>query len=348
MWEAYEETVSDFAGLNDAILRMSKAAKKSGRRVAWRGQADSLWGLQSKLHRDLLSLGAKVDEDSIANKEKELLKGLREWGLHARAPSGRLSVLYQLAMLQHFGSPTRLIDISFNANIAAFFATETHDNLDGRIFAIDIKDRLIGDSPIFRKWEDALDTPWSGSFIEQEFKSLPDEDQDQDQDDVITLKKFKKLWKMEWTGNYFAWKPPSLDNRISAQNGGFIFGGLVGAQTTSGLLDPTKQIQNPTRFQIQNPYRESPADSPFKGKKDGPYLPISDTRDLTSLAIKPQKFPQGTSTRANTVSAVYTIRIEAKAKKDIKEMLRYTYGIEHATIYPDFGGYAEFVRNSKI
>lgn len=159
MWETYEATVSDFAGLNDAILRMSIAAKNGKRRVAWRGQADSRWGLQSKLHRELLSLRAKVGEDSIAKKEKELLKGLREWGLHTRAPSGRLSVLYQLAMLQHFGTPTRLIDISFNANVAAFFATETHDELDGRIFAIDINDRMIGDSPIFRKWEDSLDTP---------------------------------------------------------------------------------------------------------------------------------------------------------------------------------------------
>src|SRR5207247_327818 len=82
---------------------------------------------------------------------------------------GRLSVLSQLAVLQHYGTPTRIIDVTFNPLIGLWFAVEQqwgddgaprNENVDGRLFAIDVSDRLINEDEEKRKWEDDPRRPW--------------------------------------------------------------------------------------------------------------------------------------------------------------------------------------------
>jgi FRG domain len=83
------------------------------------------------------------DEGKLAAEEEKLLKFAHQWGLH-NGSRGRLSILEQLATLQHFGAPTRLIDVSLNAYIGLWFATEekwvngelAYEDSDGRLFAI--------------------------------------------------------------------------------------------------------------------------------------------------------------------------------------------------------------------
>jgi hypothetical protein len=63
---------------------------------------------------------------------------------------GRLSVMAQLALLQHYGAPTRLIDVTFNPWIGLWFAVEQKwkDGLpqpdkDVRLIAIDVTRKIV-------------------------------------------------------------------------------------------------------------------------------------------------------------------------------------------------------------
>ena len=329
-WKNYESVASSYEDLNEQIKTISNAANAGNRIIAWRGQVNSSWPLTSKLYREFIkSRHGRITESEFSILEQKILIELRQWGLHSPRLGGRLSVLSQLAMLQHFGSPTRLIDISFNALVGAFFATEQsteNDSSDGRLFAIDITDRLINENRQLRDWEDSLDTPWSESFRKASYLEYHDSPEK-----GLSQGDFINGCKNEWSSHYYAWKPPALDSRIAAQNGGFIFGGIVGARLGEGFIDNSKDIKTGS-FQLANP------EHPEAGEK---WIPVDEVRKITCLAIKPQKIPAG-AVRSNTRNAVYSIRIGSGAKRNIQDMLRRIFGYAHATIYPDYPGFAAF------
>jgi hypothetical protein len=326
-WQGYELVVRNYDELHDSIAALSSFAQTAKRNIAWRGQSNADWALTSKLYRELAVKALRYKTESeLAKIEKSILIKLREWGLHSQKNTGRLSVLSQLAMLQHYGAPTRLIDISFNAMVAAFFATEqsgSDDDVDARLFAIDITDRIINESKYLREWEDTLDTPWSDSFRREKFRSLP-ENSWLDSKDAPKDEETYRLWcNYEWTTRYYAWKPPSLDPRISAQNGGFLLGGVVGTSAMEGVLSRDATVSRGA-FQVIRPGVSDQGASS--------HLFIEELRSLTSIAVKPQKFPRG-SIRSNTRNAIYSIRITGDAKSQIQRSLKTIYGYSHSTIY---------------
>lgn len=335
-WKEYESYVRDYDELHARISELSEFAQSAKRTIAWRGQVNANWPLNSKLYRTLSDKAPRYrTESELASIEKSILIKLREWGLHSQKGTGRLSVLSQLAMLQHYGTPTRLIDVSFNALVAAFFATEQsdkEDNYDARLFAIDITDRVINENKYLRDWEDTLDTPWSESFRKQKFSSIPKESWPSPSEAPIDEQTYSRWCNFEWTTHYYAWKPPSLDARISAQNGGFLLGGVVGTALMEGVLDRGKPI-NRSAFQVSRPQS--------LGDRSSSNLLIEELRSLTSIAAKPQKFPV-TTIRSNTRNAVYSIRISKSAKPQIQKTLKRIFGYSHATIYPDFSGFSSF------
>jgi hypothetical protein len=110
-------------------------------------------------------------------------------------------------MMQHFGAPTRLIDVSFNPLIAAWFAVQQDDQndcRDGRLFAVDVTNRRISEDDVLRPWADLRSRPWK-------FKEVEDD---------------APMTRKTWTTNVYAWKPPGFFGRISKQNGGFLLGGV--------------------------------------------------------------------------------------------------------------------------
>ncbi|NEY92013.1 FRG domain-containing protein [Tabrizicola oligotrophica] len=328
-WSSYEVVVESYKDLHDSVLVLSEAASKARRTLVWRGQQNSNWALYSKLYRNYVVGASTITENAFSQSEKKILTDLRRWGLHSQRGIGRLSVLSQLAMLQHFGSPTRLIDITFNALVGAFFATEqngTQDSADARLFAIDVTGRLINENKFLRSWEDSLDTPWSDSFIERQLVAVKRSHADRFSE--MNIDDFKRDWLHEWSSNFYAWRPPALDARIASQNGGFIFGGVVGSSLREGILDPNQNLRR-GGFQLVDPVD--------KLKR----IAIDDTRSLTCLAVQPKPFPVS-SIRDNAKDSVYSIRIASKAKREIREKLRQVFGYTHATIYPDFPGFSLF------
>jgi hypothetical protein len=298
-WEPFEIVINNYADLVKAIEGVLDLAKKDNRQFVWRGQVNADWALHSSLYRRLkLTTGLNPKEPTISEKEGEILARLHRWGLHNTPGRGRLSVLNQLAMLQHFGAPTRLIDISFNAWVGVFFAveekwsnaTKVEENSDARIFAIDVTNRIINEDVDKRSWEDAYTRPWTDKAI---------------------------IEPLEWTTGIYAWKPTSLDSRIFAQNGGFIFGGV-----------PSSTGPNRTRFQF-------PKSPDFK---DG-WWSIDEGRSACCVASRAHSF--GARKGQLPKDALYTFRISAAAKADIRKRLELMFGYKHSTIYPDYTGFSE-------
>lgn len=298
-WAPFETRIDAIEDLERAINEILIISKE-GRQFAWRGQVNSDWPLHSSLYRRLKLTKDKVlPEKDIFESEGEILKRLHRWGLHNISGRGRLSVLNQLALLQHYGAPTRLIDISFNAWVGVFFAVEEkwsngqlcQEEADGRLFAIDVTDRIINENNKYRRWEDELNRPWGDKT---------------------------KIDQNSWSTTAFAWKPASLDSRIFAQNGGFLFGGVPSSSAPNG-----KTLQFP------------------KGPKneDGNWS-IDEVRSACSIAARQHKFD---SVRGATPkNPMYTFRIRAELKKEIRNRLELMYGFKHSTIYPDYTGFSEF------
>jgi hypothetical protein len=58
---------------------------------------------------------------------------------------------------------------------------------------------------------------------------------------------------------------------------------------------------------------------------------------FASLAIRPIRLDTPSDDRT-----LYTIRIPYQARKDIRERLERVYGINHASMYPDYQSFADY------
>jgi hypothetical protein len=223
----WEEVITSFGAINSIITNIFERRIAEGRRFAWRGVVDASWPLHSSLYRKLLWTRGGLpapNESVLFNVEGDLLRRVHRWGLH-NGERGRLSILEQLATLQHFGSPTRLIDVTMNAYVGLWFAVQEKwretvdrsDEADGRLFAVDITDRLINEHDEYRAWEDKRSRPW------------------------------RDLDGEEWLGKTWAWLPPAFEARIASQHGAFIFGGVP--RTNIGVIWP-KEPGQPGRWPI--------------------------------------------------------------------------------------------------
>lgn len=188
-WVSYEaeDPIQDLPRL----LGFVESVSSHSERVVWRGVADHRWPLHSRLYRKALALATvPPTERELQKAEAKVLDAARAWGLD-RVPSG-LSGLELLAKLQHTGSPTRLIDVTHNPLVAAWFACDPGTALeDGRLFAIDYSGLDLIDFG-------SIEVPWlkEGHPLRDEF----------DKDSV------------------WVWTPPPVDPRMAAQSGAFLVG----------------------------------------------------------------------------------------------------------------------------
>jgi FRG domain len=194
-WRSYEKIVSSLPAFNEAVSKISAYERATGSKFVWRGVANAGHPLYSSIVRAYLNRdGVVPSEKQLRKFEREVLDEAREWNLDWHREGGRLTGLELLAAMQHHGIPTRLLDFSFNPLFALSFATEKHDELAGRIFAIDISDRLVD-----RASAEQSDPWW---------------------------------WKLsdhaatDWTARSSIWRPPPFEARIVRQAGCFLVGGI--------------------------------------------------------------------------------------------------------------------------
>ncbi|MFC6706853.1 FRG domain-containing protein [Flexivirga alba] len=171
------------------------ALLEQSRTYAWRGQNDASWDLSSSLYRQLAQPGMNVTENVMRVRELQILEEARRWGL-GRDLGPSATDMHMLAVLQHHGVPTRLIDVTSNPMTALWFAVEEHKpdkgvvrRSAGVLFAIDVTK-----TPWYETFQHAggqtvaqLENPLAGSYklaldksrVDREmfraFPALPDE-----------------------------------------------------------------------------------------------------------------------------------------------------------------------------
>ena len=179
----------------DALEKIGAIQSRAGdqRTLTWRGVTNAKYPLHSSLFREILKrTNSNPEEADLVNFETEVLKKARKYWRF-----DNLSALETMAHIQHFGGPTRLLDVSFNPLVALWFAVEEkhneEDDEDGRLIIFDVTGRDIN-----------LDSKW-GSY------ELP----------------WEKLNSPSWRKELpHVWRPPSYNERIPAQNSAFLLGGI--------------------------------------------------------------------------------------------------------------------------
>lgn len=103
---------------------------------AFRGISQCNYRLESKLERELKG---RIDVDR-QTAEDYLLSQFKRAAHHFAEPSmvpGKDDKLEWLALMQHYGAPTRLLDFTRSPYVACFFALKNADTNDCAIWAID-------------------------------------------------------------------------------------------------------------------------------------------------------------------------------------------------------------------
>ncbi|WP_281397736.1 FRG domain-containing protein [Nocardiopsis composta] len=276
-----------------ALSEIESVLKRTGQRraVGWRGQVDARWSLHSGLYRRLLDARSAVQpapkEDDLLRAEEKIAHFVRgEWRFD------QMPYLELLANLQHFRGPTRMLDVSLSPLVALWFAVEEQhgelDSADGRIFAFDVTNRRV---QLNEKWN-TYDIPWRESGRNTRWcRDLP-----------------------------LLWRPPSYNERIPAQQSGFLLAGVP-------------KVYGGGNAQ----YRKAPGTS-------GELWRIDEVRRATSLPTK-MVDRSGKALQQGTEPTL-TIRIAAEAKAGIRRRLERDYGYNPATMYPDLFGMAAEVRRA--
>jgi hypothetical protein len=192
----FEIEINSFSDLCTALLQVPAIPADQSPRFLWRGVSDASWGLHSSLYRYATRRPAArlPIEEKIQELVEELIsKKARWWGLQGTGHH-RLSGLELLATLQHFGSPTRLLDGSMNAHTALWFAVEKADHVDGRLFLFDVSGRNLELNARSEDWELRDGFPW---------QHLP---------------------ATKWMNSIWVWTPRPFEPRIAAQQAAFIIG----------------------------------------------------------------------------------------------------------------------------
>jgi hypothetical protein len=115
------------------------ATRPTGQSFVWRGQPNAAWSLQPRLHRHLRQTMRNATFADVLREERTILKEVGQ--LDAPELPDSKSRLTKLAILQHHGVPTRLIDVTRDPLVATFFAAQDSvddegQSVDGAVLAI--------------------------------------------------------------------------------------------------------------------------------------------------------------------------------------------------------------------
>lgn len=122
--------VNNWLELMEALYDIPKTSHKRHRSdFVYRGVADLSWGLETSLKR----LGG-----DYVNVEKPLLRSFSKYAEPGSIPAD--TVWVRLAVAQHHGLPTRVLDWTVSPKVAVHFATaeEEHYDKDAAIWCIDV------------------------------------------------------------------------------------------------------------------------------------------------------------------------------------------------------------------
>ncbi|MBT2532794.1 FRG domain-containing protein [Arthrobacter sp. ISL-48] len=169
--------------------------------MVWRGLGDHAFKVESTLVRALRKEGVEVTEANLRQREVEILRVARNWDI-GLSEHGSVTDMHLLAMLQHHGAPTRLIDVTFNPLTALWFACSDSSmaNLPGVLVVMTVSDapsRVTSDIPTLTY--DTVTMPREATVI-------------------------SAMRKSQAIGGPLLIEPRPKDERMKAQEGAFLAG----------------------------------------------------------------------------------------------------------------------------
>jgi hypothetical protein len=163
---------------------------------------------------------------------------LRNFAQYARSEIDEpRSVWHLLAIAQHYGLPTRLLDWSFSPLVAAYFATRNGDTEhDGAIWAVDYR-KLHAELPdSYRDVLEGTETYMldthllSNATLEYALPEDADGDEPAPARDLNEVSRVTELWQEQWAPDddpeaqyVMFFRPPAIDDRIVTQSAVFSF-----------------------------------------------------------------------------------------------------------------------------
>ena len=123
--------IDDIGHFEDWLIEMTQMKKS----LVFRGQGDSEWRLETGLGRSVHyydSDDRKIDVDKIIGFEHESLSAFRR-EIARRPEYNMFSSVDLLALMQHYGSKTRLLDFTFSPLVALYMALEQYYDHTGQL-----------------------------------------------------------------------------------------------------------------------------------------------------------------------------------------------------------------------
>lgn len=176
----------------------------------FRGHTSAKWRLKTSIDR--------TNVDQKRNAEQAIINGFKRNMPHYKRTDIDLSNTFQIvSYLQHYGAPTRLLDVSTSPYVAAFFALENAEQ-DAAIYAFD--------QGLFQSYSINLIEKKSPADFEELVKRNGDV-----RDDPF----FTEFFYNKQIPNVYTTQPYYLFDRLKTQSGGFLIQGSVQVDFESNL-----------------------------------------------------------------------------------------------------------------
>ena len=199
-------------------------------RFVWRGHGDYSWKLVPSLYRRLYDQGnlqGPLHHELLLLHERTLLQAAVDRSLG----DTRWGDLGMMAILQHHGASTRLLDVSLDPMIALWFAVEgpTHSDKDALVAAFDIS-RL-------RQVPRSKASEQVGGYSQVSYPSWK-----------YSLEEYLRQDELAW------FEPPQADERIKVQRGLFLVSRHA-TGTEADFVQPVLRARSPSlgEFFLEHP-----------------------------------------------------------------------------------------------
>ncbi|MFM7965125.1 MAG: FRG domain-containing protein [Betaproteobacteria bacterium] len=204
---------------------------------AFRGESEAAWPLQTALARRLSAYCP--DKTLWPLRETRALRVFRRKGhIYLNDSSTLRDDLRTLALMQHHGAPTRLLDFTKSAFVAAFFALESALG-DSAVYALNTP-LLWGLAPAFNPalTRDRIDPRVPGHF-----------------DKYFVNNEFPVVWVGE---------PLEMDRRLIAQSGLFVIPGQIDRPLSEVLDSYQTDAELLVKYVLPQPIRDEAMKSLYR------------------------------------------------------------------------------------